>query len=205
MFRRDGPQGVVGVAGVTENGPRSSHRHGTAARTTALLLLTAGVGFALGALTADGERRWWSGTVVAAIASVVAAVTLAAVWRRETRRARRFGLSTGQLFHLARDVRRGTPPTDPAARPAVLELLGRQRRALGFQRHKGYRRARTCLIILFSLLAVVQLASGSYGSGALTLLWVLFFLLGPLTLRRQERRLDAAERSLGLPAQSPPD
>ncbi|MEW2261992.1 hypothetical protein ACGF5T_04390 [Streptomyces sp. NPDC047853] len=172
-------------------------------RTSGLLLLTAGVGFAIGVLTVGGERRWWSGTAVAVIASVVVAVAIAVMWRGEGNRTRRFGLSAGQLLHLARQVRRGTPPTDPAARPAVLEILGRQRRALTFQRRKGYRHLRGCLLVLFSLLAVVQLTSGSYGSGALTLLWLLLVLLGPLMLRRQERRLDAAERSLGLTPDAP--
>ncbi|MFF8097727.1 hypothetical protein [Streptomyces sp. NPDC016675] len=172
-------------------------------RTSGLLLLTAGVGFAIGVLTVGGERRWWTGTAVAAIASVVVAVAIAVMWRGESNRTRRFGLSAGQLLHLVRQVRRGTPPTDPAVRPAVLEILGRQRRALTFQRRKGYRRLRGCLLVVFSLLAVVQLTSGSYGSGAVTLLWLLLVLLGPLMLRRQERRLDAAERSLGLTPDAP--
>ncbi|MFE5399232.1 hypothetical protein ACFQ9U_32305 [Streptomyces sp. NPDC056568] len=174
-----------------------------AAQVTGVLVLTAGVGFAVGALTDGGEPALRSGAGVAAIAITFAAITLAVVWRRESHRARRFGLPFAQLVRVARDVRRGTPPTDPAVRPAVLEALGRQRRALAFQRHKSYRRLRGCLLAVFSLLAVVQLATGSYGSAAPILVWLPLLLLGPLMLRRQERRLDAAERSLGLTPDTP--
>ncbi|MGW8065809.1 hypothetical protein ACVV2G_26940 [Streptomyces ziwulingensis] len=187
------------MAGAADEGPHGSHRSWTAVRVAGMLLSTAAVGFAVGALAEDGRHRLWSGAIVAAIGSVLTAVVLAVVLRREGRRARRFGLNAGQLLRISQDVRRGRPPADPAVRPAVLDVLGRQRRALDLQRRRAYRWVQRGLVTLWSLVAVAHVADGSYGFAAVMLLCVLCALAGPFTLRRQERRLDAVERSLGLP------
>ncbi|MET9256887.1 hypothetical protein [Streptomyces sp. NPDC003717] len=161
-----------------------------------LSAISMATGFAVGALL-GGARDWLrDGLVIGVIAAASGWGAFAVVWRMESRRARGFGLDTDRWMKLGREVRRGTPPTDPAVRPAVLEILARRRRTLEQQRASGWTWLRLALIVLWLSTAVFRALDGSYALAALFLVLSTLFLLTPLTLRRQERRLAAAARAL---------
>ncbi|MCZ9349348.1 hypothetical protein NGM36_06000 [Streptomyces mutabilis] len=161
-------------------------------------------GLAVGVLTADTEPWVRSALTIAAIALVAGLVTFLVVWRLAGLTARRFGLSAARYTRLGREMRRGRPPTDPGMRPAAVDIVARWRRTLESQGRRRYRWTRVALLSLWLVMAVTHLADGSYLPATLMLLGVLALLALPLSLRRQWRRLDAAERALGLPDQSPP-
>ncbi|OKI87218.1 hypothetical protein AMK11_13400 [Streptomyces sp. CB02414] len=161
-------------------------------------------GVAVGALTADSEPWIRSGLTVLTLAVVAAVVSFVGAWRWQRRAARRFGLTARQYTRLGQAIRRGRPPTDPAVRPAVVDIVERQRRMLEWQGDRRYRWVRVALICLWLVIAAAHFADGSYLPAALMLLGVLAFLALPLSLRRQRRRLEAVERVLGPPDQSPP-
>ncbi|MFJ8826585.1 hypothetical protein ACIREE_33045 [Streptomyces sp. NPDC102467] len=179
------------------NGDRHEHRRWAARWVLVTLMASALLGFLVGVLLAGTDDWLASGCLTGAIALVCATVALVVVWRQERKRARRHGLTAGQLMLIGRATGRGSPPLEPEVRPAVLAVLARQRRAVEQQRSRAYRWMRIVMIPLWVVMASVSIASGSYGPAALMLGGAVLFLLVPLSLRRQERRIDAAQRSVG--------
>lgn len=184
-----------------EKQQRSKSRQWVLKRTVVAFLGVTLWGFLIGVLT-GGSGRYVSGVAVAVIAAVLTLIALAVVYRLEFRRARRFGLSLGQYLRIGQEIRHARLPADPAARPAVLDIVERQRKTLDQQRRRRW--VRISLIIMWSLIAVINVVDGSYGYAALMLTGIVAVLSVPHSLRRQERRLDAVERALGRRPQSPP-
>ncbi|MYS55934.1 hypothetical protein GTW46_38800 [Streptomyces sp. SID6013] len=162
----------------------------------ALLLVLAGpVGFAAGMLM-NINGRLITGIWVAATVFIAVAVALWAVLRREQRRAARLGVTLGRYVDLGRLVRRGDPPVQAEVRPAVLEILERQRASWEQMTSKGQSWLRTGLIALFFLITVVNVLDRQYALAFFSSFALLSWLSLPLSLRRQRKRLQAAEGKL---------
>ncbi|WP_320776536.1 hypothetical protein [Streptomyces sp. CRN 30] len=171
--------------------------------TAQLLGMAALCGFVVGVLN-GGADGWLYGILGAASMVLIGAVVLATVLLHSRRRARHFGIGLSRFLWLEREVRRVRAPADPALRPALLDLAARHREGLDRQRGKPYRWLRIFLIGLWLVNTVFNTLDGRYWLTVLMLACALLLLLTPVSLRRQERRLDAVEQSLGHPAQSPP-
>ncbi|MCL7430528.1 hypothetical protein [Streptomyces sp. YS415] len=164
-------------------------------RCALLLVLSGPVGFAAGMLM-NSNGRVVTGIWVAATVFVGGVVTLWVVLRRERRRAARFGLTLSRYVDLGRLVRRGDPPVQAEVRPAVLEILERQRASWEQMTSKGHSRLRIGLIALFLLITVGNLLDRQYALAFFSSFALLCWLSMPLGLRRHRKRLEAAQGKL---------
>ncbi|MFE6365889.1 hypothetical protein ACFVP3_38710 [Streptomyces sp. NPDC057806] len=170
-------------------------RRRLAARCALLLLLSGPVGFAAGMLVSS-NRRVVTGIWLAATVFVMGAVVMWVVLRRERGRAARFGLTLSRYVDLGRLVRRGDPPVQAEVRPAVLEILERQRASWEQITSKGQSRLRIGLIALFLVITVFNLLDRQYALASFSLFPLLSWLSIPLSHRRQRKRLEAAQSKL---------
>ncbi|MEW2452139.1 hypothetical protein AB0896_32070 [Streptomyces parvulus] len=170
-------------------------RRRLAVRCALLLVLSGPVGFAAGMLM-NINGRVVNGTWMAAAVFVMMAVTLWVALRREQRRAVHLGVTLSRYVDLGRLVRRGDPPVQPEVRPAVLEILERQRALWERMTSKGQSRLRIGLIALFILITAVNLLDRQYALALFFSFALLSWLSLPLSLRRQRKRLEAAQGKL---------
>ncbi|MFD5203225.1 hypothetical protein ACFWM7_24465 [Streptomyces sp. NPDC058375] len=191
--------GSAGAAGGARGGAR---RWGAAGPVLAVLLAAAVGGFLAGSVLGEGEVDVRQGLFLAAAFVLLGAGASAGVWWWNRRRAAKFGMSVGRYLRVGSQVRRGEAPDDPAERPAAVDIAVRMRRALG---SSSRRRVWWLWLVgagalLWFVSGVFLVVDGRYGRASYNLVLAGLLLVNPLTMRRRRRRLEAAERALGIPA-----
>lgn len=163
-----------------------------------LVVLSAAVlaGFLLGAVAGEGKvdipPGWWFAAVFLLLG--LGAVAWAWWWTR--RRAARFGLSASRYTRVGRRLRRGELPEGDAELSAAIDIVTRQRRVLDTQQHRWGTRLTAAVALLWLVSAASQILEHNYGYACFQLLVAGTFLVNPLTMRRQRRRLEAVEQAL---------
>ncbi|MEV7949722.1 hypothetical protein ACTOXX_11250 [Streptomyces rubiginosohelvolus] len=152
----------------------------------------AGGGFGTG--TADAVR----GLVVALAVGLLAAGATVGVWRVNRRHAARLGISTSRYLRVARSVRRGEAPDDPVERAAAADLVSRMRRGPGSVSHRWAPRLLIGGGVLWGVAGLVFIADDAYGWALYAFAMMGLVLVQLVSLRRRERRLEAAARGLGI-------
>ncbi|CAM5510309.1 hypothetical protein STENM223S_03099 [Streptomyces tendae] len=183
---------------MTEARPKEQEavlRRRLAVRCALLLVLSGPVGFAAGVLM-NINGRVVTGIWGAATVSVAVAVALWVVLRREQGRAARLGVTLSRYVDLGRLVRRGDPPVQAEVRQTVREILQRQQASWEQMTSKRQSRLRTGLIVLFFLITVANLLDRQYALAFFSAFALLSWLSLPLSLRRQRKRLEAAQGKL---------
>ncbi|MFD7699166.1 hypothetical protein [Streptomyces caelestis] len=144
------------------------------------------------------------GLLFAAISLLLGLGAAAGTWWWTRRRAARFGLSASRYTRVGRRIQRGELPEDTAELPAAIDIATRQRRTLNAQQRPWVRRLTAGAALLWLVSAVGQLFAHNYGYACFHLLVAGTFLVTPLTMRRQRRRLETVEQALHIP-QHPQD
>ncbi len=167
-------------------------------QTVLAVLVVVAVGLLAGAGFGDGDMdasRW----LFLAVGFVLLAAGVVAGHRWRNRRwAARFGMSPGRFSRVVRMVQRGVPPDDPAERAAAVDVAARMRRA---QDSSSAGWAEWLIgggALLWFVAAVFLAIDGRYGQASYNLVMTGLLLVSLLTIRRRRRRLDAAERALGI-------
>ncbi|MGW8485347.1 hypothetical protein [Streptomyces sp. NPDC055886] len=168
----------------------------------AVLLAAAVGGFLAGAVLGEGELDVRQGLFLAAAFVLLVAGASAGVWWWNRRRAAEFGMSAGRYLRVGRRIRRGEAPDDPAERPVAVDIAVRMRRALG---SPSRRRAWWLWLVgagalLWFVSGVFFVVDGRYAQASYNLFMAGLLLVNLLTMRRRRRRLEAAERALGIRA-----
>ncbi|MFJ7773135.1 hypothetical protein ACIQ1J_33340, partial [Streptomyces sp. NPDC097107] len=91
---------------------------------------------------------------------------------------------------------RGELPEDPAELPAAIDIVARQRRVVNTQQRPWVLWLATAAALLWLVSAVAQFLDHNYGYTCFQLFVTGMFLVGPLTMRRQRRRLENVEQAL---------
>lgn len=99
---------------------------------------------------------------------------------------------------MGRRIQRGELPRDTAELPAAIDIATRQRRALNAQQRRRVRRLTAAAALLWLVSAVVQIFAHDYGYACFRLPVAGTFLVNPLTMRRQRRRLETVEQALHI-------
>ncbi|MDT0492771.1 hypothetical protein RM717_19900 [Streptomyces griseus] len=189
--------GATGATGATGGGRKRRVRAGAAGAVLAVVATAALVGFLAGAVFGgeDGVSVL-SGLLVAGSFILAAVVGALIWWRWASRRATKVGLSAGRYVRVARQIQRGEVPDDPAELPAAIEIAGRARRALDVQQRRlvWWLMGGAAFLMLTS--AAIHVATREYLRAFQYLALSGIFLINPLTMRRQRRRLDAVEQAL---------
>ncbi|MFJ5610549.1 hypothetical protein ACIQCJ_14300 [Streptomyces sp. NPDC093221] len=172
----------------------------------------------------DGERRWYDrlwvrvGTAVAFLAVMYAALwfwlgfnfggfagglgaATAGLWRQRTFRrhlAEEAGIRPRQIPVVARRLRKGRVPADPAVRHAMTVLLRRQRKAA-----RSGLRWLPWLAGFYLVLGAIFLIVGTTGFGVFCLTIGVLLAAARAAHSRTTRRLDRAEARL-IPPPPPP-
>ncbi|MEU9591624.1 hypothetical protein AB0D84_18165 [Streptomyces sp. NPDC048193] len=162
----------------------------------AVLLATAFAGFLLGAVVGEDEVDVHQGLLFAAAFLVLGLGAAAGTWWWTRRRAAQFGLSASRYMRVGRGIRRGELPEDPAELPAAVDIVTRQRRALDPLQRRWWLWLTVVAALLWLVSAVAQLLDHDYGDACFQLLVAGMFLVNPLTMRRQRRRLENVEQAL---------
>ncbi|WP_103510182.1 hypothetical protein [Streptomyces sp. SM13] len=191
---------MTGSAGATGAAGGGAGRWAVAGPVLAVLLAAAVAGFLMGAVLGEDGMNVRQGLLLAAAFVLLGAVTSAGVWWWNRRRAAPFGMSAGRYLRVSRTVRRGEAPDDPAERGAAVDIAVRMRRALG----SSSRRWVWWLVgggaLLWFLGGVFLAVDGRYGRASYNLVMAGLLFVNPLMMGRRRRRLEAAERALGIRA-----
>ncbi|MBM7058518.1 hypothetical protein, partial [Streptomyces durocortorensis] len=175
---------------------------GTAGPLLAVLSAAVVGGFLAGALLGEGQIDVSQGLFLAAAFALLGGGASAGVWWWNRRRAAEFGMSAGRYLRVGRQIRRGEAPDDPAERPAAVDIALRMRRALG---SSSRRRAWWLWLVgagalLWFVSGVFLVVDGRYAQASYNLVMAGLLLVNLMTMRRRRRRLEAAERALGIRA-----
>ncbi|MGW6719346.1 hypothetical protein [Streptomyces sp. NPDC054995] len=193
---------MTGSAGVTGGGRGGTGRWGTAGPLLAVLSAAVVGGFLAGALLGEGQIDVSQGLFLAAAFALLGGGASAGGWWWNRRRAAEFGMSAGRYLRVGRQIRRGEAPDDPAERPAAVDIAVRMRRALG---SSSRRRAWWLWLVgagalLWFVSGVFLVVDGRYAQASYNLVMAGLLLVNLMTMRRRRRRLEAAERALGIRA-----
>lgn len=164
----------------------------------AVLLVAAVGGFLAGAVPGEGETDVLRGLFLAAAFVLIGAGTYAGSWWWHRRRAAKFGISARRYLRVGRLIRRGQAPDDPAERAAAVDITVRTRRALGSSSRRWVWWLLGGGALLWFVSAVFLVVDGNYGRASYNLVMACLLLVNPLTMRRRRRRMEAAERALGI-------
>ncbi|MET8881326.1 hypothetical protein [Streptomyces rubiginosohelvolus] len=164
----------------------------------AVLVVAAVAGFLAGGGFGTGTADAVRGLVVALAAGLLAAGATVGVRRVNRRHAARLGISTSRYLRVARSVRRGEAPDDPVERAAAADLVSRMRRGPGSVSHRWAPRLLIGGGVLWGAAGVVFIADGAYGWALYAFAMMGLVLVQLVSLRRRERRLEAAARGLGI-------
>lgn len=164
----------------------------------AVLLAAAVGGFLAGAVLGEGERAVPQGLFLAAAFVLLGAGAFAGTWWWNRRRAARFGMSAGRYLRVGRLIRRGEAPDDPNERAAAVDIAVRMRRALGSSSRRWVWWLVGAGALLWFVGGVFLVVDGSYGRASYNLVMAGLLCVNPLTMRRRRRRMEAAERALGI-------
>ncbi|MEU6388061.1 hypothetical protein [Streptomyces sp. NPDC046939] len=177
---------------------RASDLWGVVRIALTLLMMAGAGGFLVGGVIGEGSVETAQGLLFGALFAIAALVVgvCAGWWVR--RRAARFGLGLGRFLRVGRQVQRGEVPADPAEREVAVHFARRHRRAIRAQGRRWVRYAMGFAALSWLLGGVARAVDGDYGMAVFSLVMLGVFLVNPLTLRRQERHLERAERALGL-------
>ncbi|MGW6283401.1 hypothetical protein [Streptomyces sp. NPDC055107] len=167
----------------------------------AVLLVAAVGGFLAGAVLGEGERGVRQGLFVAGALVLLGTGAYAGAWWWHRRRAAKFGMSAGRYLRVGRLIRRGQAPDDAAERAAAVDIAVRMRRALGSSSRRWVWWLLGAGALLWFVSGVFLVVDGNYGRASYNLVMAGLLLVNPLTMRRRRRRMEAAERALGI---SPP-
>jgi hypothetical protein len=164
-----------------------------------LVVLLAAVlaGFLLGAVVGEDEVDVPQGLLFAAAFLLLTLAAAAGAWWSTRRRAAQFGLSASRYLRVGRRIQRGEVPQDTAELPAAIDIAIRQRRTLNAQR-RWVRWLTATAALLWLVSAVIQIFAHNYGYACFQLLVGGAFLVNPLTMRRQRRRLETVEQALHI-------
>ncbi len=171
-------------------------RMSAAAAVLAVSAAAALAGFLVGAVVGEDGVDVTQGLFYAVAYALMGLLVAAAAWWSTRRRAARFGLSASRYMRVGRQVQRGEVPENPEERPAAIDVATRQRRTLTVQRTRWVWCLMAVLALLWLVNAVIQFRDRNYGYACVNLALVGIFLLNPLAMRRQRRRLDTVERAL---------
>ncbi|WP_018511601.1 MULTISPECIES: hypothetical protein [unclassified Streptomyces] len=127
---------------------------------------------------------------------MLAAFVVALAWWQTRRRAARLGLGTARYMKVVRRIRRGEVPDDPAELPAAIDAATRARRSLDLQDSRWAGWLLGGLTLLWFVTGLLKAFDGHYVRAGYNLVLAGLFLVNPLTMRRQRRRLEAVEQAL---------
>ncbi|MET7868824.1 hypothetical protein [Streptomyces cyaneofuscatus] len=184
------------MPGATEEARTETGRAGVAGVVLVVLAAAALAGFLVGAVLGEGRADVSQGLTFAAVFVPLAAFVVALAWWQTRRRAAKLGLGTARYLKVVRLVRRGEVPDDPAELPAAIDSARRARRALNLQDSRLAWWLLGGLALLWLVTGVLQALDGHYVRAGYNLVLAGLFLVNPLTVRRQRRRLEAVERAL---------
>lgn len=184
------------MAGTTGDGHAGRMWAGAVGVVLAVVAMAALVGFLAGAVLGGDGVDVSSGLLLAASFVLLSAVAAVLWWRWASRRAAKLGMSTRRYLRVARQIQRGEVPDDPAELPAAMEIAARARRTSDAQQRRLMWWLMGGVALLWLTSAVIQIANRDYVRAFQYLGLAGIFLINPLTLRRQRRRLDAVEQAL---------
>ncbi|MFJ1593179.1 hypothetical protein ACIOD0_23495 [Kitasatospora albolonga] len=128
---------------------------------------------------------------------ILTAVVIALIWWRwASGRAAETGITTKRYLRVARQIQRGEVPDDPAELPAAIEIAARARRSVDLQRRRWVWWLMGGVAVLMLASVVIHIATRDYLRAAQYLVISGVFLVNPLSMRRQRRRIDAVEEAL---------
>ncbi|MFF7013921.1 MULTISPECIES: hypothetical protein [Streptomyces] len=184
------------MSGETGEARTGSGRAGAVGRVLAVLAGSAVAGFLAGAFLAGDGADAGRGGILSGLVVLLSAVAVALSLWRTRRRAAKYGLDTFRYLAIGRRIRRGEVPEDPAELPAAIDLVTRARRSSHRQDSRPVWWLMGGVALLWLVGAVMHALDGNYGRVGYNLALAGLFLLGPFRVRRQRRRLDAAEQAL---------
>lgn len=186
------------MAGPAGEARADTGRRGAVGILLAVLLSAAVGGFLVGAVVGEDRMNVSQGLVLAAAFVLLAVAAAAWAWWSIRRRAATFGLSTSRYLRVGRRIQRGEAPEDQAGRAAAIDIVTRRRRALGSHQRRWVWWLLGGGSLLWFVGAVLFVLDHNYGRACYNLGMSGLLLVNPLTMRRRRRRLDAAERALGI-------
>ncbi|MFE9010395.1 hypothetical protein [Streptomyces cyaneofuscatus] len=184
------------MSGATEEARTGSGRAGAVGVVLGVLAVAALAGFLAGAILGEGRADASLGLTLAAIFVLLAAFVVALAWWQTRRRAARLGLGTARYMKVVRRIRRGEVPDDPAELPAAIDAATRARRSLDLQDSRWAGWLLGGLTLLWFVTGLLKAFDGHYVRAGYNLVLAGLFLVNPLTMRRQRRRLEAVEQAL---------
>ncbi|MFH8374278.1 hypothetical protein ACH4A7_12140 [Streptomyces cyaneofuscatus] len=184
------------MPGATEEARTETGRAGAAGMVLVVLAAAALAGFLVGAVLGEGRADVSQGLTFAAVFVPLAAFVVALAWWQTRRRAAKLGLGTARYLKVVRLVRRGEVPDDPAELPAAIDSARRARRALNLQDSRLAWWLLGGVALLSFVTGLLKALDGHYVRAGYNLVMAGLFLVNPLTMRRQRRRLEAVERAL---------
>lgn len=188
------PSGAT--SGATRTTPTETGRAGAVGAVLAVLAVAAAAGFLAGAILGGDRADVPQGLMLAAVFVVPAAFVVALVGWRTRRRAAKLGLGAARYMKVIRGIRRGEVPDDPAELPAAIDGAKRARRALDLQDSRWVWWLLGGVALLWLVSGVFQALDGRYLRAGCNLVMAGLFLVNPLTVRRNRRRLEAVEQAL---------
>ncbi|MFJ8841992.1 hypothetical protein ACIRFF_03705 [Streptomyces cyaneofuscatus] len=184
------------MSGATEKARTETGRAGAVGVVLVFLAAAALAGFLVGAIFGEGRADVFQGLAVAAVFVLLAAFVVALAWWQTRRRAAKLGLGTARYMKVVRRIRRGEIPDDLAELPAAIDIARRARRALNLQHSRLAWWLLGAIALLWLVSGVFQALDGHYVRAGYNFVMAGLFLVNPLTMRRQRRRLEAVERAL---------
>ncbi|MFE1016187.1 hypothetical protein ACFW4M_33630 [Streptomyces sp. NPDC058794] len=161
------------------------------------ILLAAGLaGFLLGVVVGEDEVDVSRGLLFAVAFLLLGLAVVVGVWWWTRRRATQFGLSASRYMRVGRRIQRGELPKDPAELPTAIDIVARQRRMVNTQQRRWVLWLAAAVALLWLVSAVAQFLDHNYGYACFQLFVTGLFLVSPLTMRRQRRRLENVEQAL---------